>query len=65
MPVMTLDIAKATKEQKEALVKELVTVFAKIINMPEETIYVFINEYDTDNVGVCKKLLSELKKEKA
>lgn len=65
MPVMTLDIAKATKEQKGALVKELVTVFAKIINMPEETIYVFINEYDTDNVGVGKKLLSELKKEKA
>lgn len=65
MPVMTLDIAKATKEQKEALVKELVPVFAKIINMPEETIYVFINEYDADNVGVGQKLLSELKKEKA
>ena len=45
MPVMRLDIAHATKEQKDELVKELVPVFAKIIKMPEETIYVFINEY--------------------
>ena len=65
MPVMRLDIAHATKEQKDELVKELVPVFAKIIKMPEETIYVFINEYDAENVGVGHKLLSELKKEKS
>lgn len=64
MPVMRLDIAHATKEQKEALVKELTPIFAKIINMPEETIYTFINEYETDNVGVGHKLLSEIHKGK-
>lgn len=64
MPVMRLDIAHATKEQKEELVKELVPVFAKIIKMPEETIYVFINEYDAENVGVGHKLLCDLHKDK-
>ena len=61
---MRLDIANATKEQKDELVKELVPVFAKIIKMPEETIYVFINEYDTENVGVGHKLLCDLHKDK-
>ena len=64
MPVMRLDIAHATKEQKDELVKELVPVFAKIIKMPEETIYVFINEYDAENVGVGHKLLCDLRKDK-
>ncbi|MBR1601596.1 MAG: tautomerase family protein, partial [Alphaproteobacteria bacterium] len=44
------------------LVKELVPIFAKIIKMPEETIYVFINEYDAENVGVGHKLLCDLHK---
>ena len=57
---MRLDIANATKEQKDELVKELVPVFAKIIKIPEETIYVFINEYDAENVGVGHKLLCDL-----
>ena len=43
---------------------ELMPVFAKIIKIPEETIYVFINEYDAENVGVGHKLLCDLHKDK-
>ncbi len=60
MPVMTLETAKLTKAQKKALVKELAPLFAKIIKMPEETIYTFIKENEADNVGVGQKLLSEM-----
>ena len=61
MPVMTLETAKLTQKQKKALVQELVPLFAKIINMPEETIYTFIKENEGDNVGVGQNLLSEMR----
>ncbi|WP_213996641.1 tautomerase family protein, partial [Tepidanaerobacter syntrophicus] len=36
MPVITIDGGKMTKEQKAALVKELVSAASKILEIPEQ-----------------------------
>ncbi|MBE5101601.1 4-oxalocrotonate tautomerase DmpI [Priestia aryabhattai] len=59
MPVITIEAAKLTKEQKGKLVKELTTSAANIMNLPEQTFYVFIKENEKENIGVAGQLLSD------
>lgn len=59
MPVITIEAVKLTKEQKRNLVKELTTSAANIINLPEQTFYVFVKENEKDNIGVAGQLLSD------
>lgn len=59
MPVITIECAKVSKEQKEQLVKEIVTVASKIFNLPEQGFITFIKENGYDNIGNGTILLSE------
>jgi 4-oxalocrotonate tautomerase len=59
MPVITIEAAKLTKEQKRNLVKELTTSAENIMNLPEQTFYVFVKENEIDNIGVAGQLLSD------
>lgn len=59
MPVITLEAAKLTKEQKSQLAKELTEAAAKIMGSPKEALYVFLKENELDNVGVGGELLSD------
>ncbi|KQU25061.1 MULTISPECIES: 4-oxalocrotonate tautomerase DmpI [Priestia] len=59
MPVITIEAAKLTKEQKRRLVKELTTSAANIMNLPEQAFYVFVKENEKDNIGVAGQLLSD------
>ena len=59
MPVITLEAAKLTKEQKQQLTKEFTESAARITGVPESVFYVFIKENDLDNVGVGGQLLSD------
>lgn len=59
MPVITLEAAKLTKEQKQQLTKEFTESAARIMGSPESVFYVFIKENDLDNVGVGGQLLSD------
>lgn len=65
MPVITIEVAEATRKQKSRIAKEMTKALAKIIRMPEETIFVFIKENAADNVGVGGKLLSDLRERAA
>jgi len=58
MPVITIEAVKLTKEQKRNLVKELTTTAAKIINVPEQIVTVYLKENELDNIGVGGQLLS-------
>ena len=62
MPVITVEAASLDMEQKRRLASELTDVAARILGMPEETIYVFLKENPQENIGVGGKLLSEAKK---
>lgn len=59
MPVITLEAARLTREQKQKLAKELTERAAKIMNTSPSAIYVFLKENELDNVGVSGKLLSD------
>ncbi len=59
MPVITLEAASLSKEQKQRLAKEFTESAARIMNMPEEAFYVFLKENSLENVGVGGKLLSD------
>ncbi|KNF10094.1 hypothetical protein CLPU_1c02590 [Gottschalkia purinilytica] len=59
MPVITIESPKITKEQKSALVKELVSKASEVLNIPEQAFVTVIRENDLDNVGNGTKLLSD------
>lgn len=59
MPVITLEAAQLSKEQKQQLAKELTASAARIMKMPEEAFYVFLKENALDNVSVGGKLQSD------
>ena len=58
MPVITIEISKITKEQKEQLVKELVTKASEILQIREDAFYTYIHENEKDNIGIGTKLRS-------
>lgn len=64
MPLITIEIGPVTKEQKAALVKELVTKASEITHAPEESFLTFIKENPFDNVGNGTRLLSEIMNER-
>lgn len=59
MPVITLEGAKLTKEQKSKLVKELTASAAKIMNASEQAFIVLLKENEKENIGVGGQLLSD------
>ncbi|NGY85218.1 4-oxalocrotonate tautomerase [Bacillus megaterium] len=56
MPVITIEAAKLTKEQKGKLVKELTTSAANIMNLPEQASLCFRKGKRKDNIGVVGQL---------
>ncbi|SFM10350.1 4-oxalocrotonate tautomerase [Paenibacillus sp. 1_12] len=64
MPVITLNSAKLSKGQKGELIKELTAAAAKIMNIQEQSYYVFLKEHEMDNLGVGGQFLAEYLKDK-
>ncbi len=59
MPVITLEGAKLSKEQKNQLVEEFTASAARIMNTPEEAFVVLLKENEKENIGVGGQLLSD------
>ncbi|AIY07102.1 4-oxalocrotonate tautomerase DmpI [Paenibacillus polymyxa] len=59
MPVITIEAAKLTKEQKRKLVKDLTTSASTIMNIPEQAFFVFVRENELDNIGVAGRILAD------
>lgn len=59
MPIITIEAAHPTKEQKERLVVELTKKAAEILNTHESGFYVLIKENDIENWGVGGKPLAQ------
>ncbi|SFB63012.1 4-oxalocrotonate tautomerase [Cohnella sp. OV330] len=59
MPVITIEAAKLTMEQKRSLAKELTASASKIMNVSEQALYVFIKENETENIGVAGQLIAD------
>lgn len=61
MPVITLEISKLNRGQKQQLVREMTQTVVNVTKLPPETVTVFLKENDLDNIGFGGKLLSEPK----
>ena len=61
MPVITIEAAKLTKEQKAVMTKEMTETALRVMNLPPQAFYVFIKENELDNIGVGGTLLSDKK----
>lgn len=61
MPVITIEAAKLTKEQKAVITKEMTETTSRVMNLPSQAFYVFIKENESDNIGVGGILLSDKK----
>lgn len=59
MPVITMEAATLTKDQKQQLVQELTESAARITGVPKEAFIVLVKENPMDNIGVGGKLLSD------
>lgn len=62
MPVIKVEIAKTTKEKKTEIIEKLTITMSEITNIPAQAFTVYINEYDTDSIGVGGVPLSERNK---
>lgn len=59
MPYVNIRIAGTlTKEQKENISQGVTDVIAKEAQKPPETVLIFIDEVDRDNIAKAGKLLS-------
>ncbi|MBR1729378.1 MAG: 4-oxalocrotonate tautomerase family protein [Selenomonadaceae bacterium] len=63
MPIIQLEAAKVSKEQKEKLIADLTRVASENLGVPEEYFYVLIKENDLDNWGVGGKTLTKFLEE--
>ena len=62
MPVITVDAGILTKEQKEALARELTKSASDIMKLPPEVFITLLKENPYDNVAMGGELLSEKRK---
>ena len=51
MPFISLEIGKLTVEQKEALIKAYTEATVEIAKVPPESVLMFINEHELENIG--------------
>ncbi len=58
MPVIKLEISKLSAEKKQQLIEEFTKTASRITGIDEEAFVTFIQEYDTDNIGVGGEVLT-------
>ncbi|WP_438497083.1 4-oxalocrotonate tautomerase DmpI [Paenibacillus sp. IHBB 3054] len=59
MPVITIEAAKLSKEQKKMLVTEVTSSASSIMNVPESAFIVLVKENELENIGVAGQLLAD------
>lgn len=60
MPVITLEGAKISRAQKEALIQRLTKTASEIMNIPEQAFVVLLKENDPDNIGTGGEVLTKV-----
>ena len=60
MPVISMAMAETDKSKKEELIKRLSTAASEVTNLPLDAFTVLISEYESDNIGLGGKTLSNV-----
>lgn len=63
MPVINIELTRegVTREQKQALIKQVTDVITDVLNKDPQLTHVVIREIDTDNWGVGGEQISMLR----
>lgn len=61
MPVIKVEITKQTKEKKKEMIRKLTNTMSEVTGIPEQAFTVYINEYESESIGVGGLPLSEKK----
>ncbi|MDR2452877.1 MAG: tautomerase family protein [Candidatus Accumulibacter sp.] len=64
MPVIILEMAPLTTDQKRSLAAEMTECAARITGLPKEGFYVFIKENGLENVGVGGRLIADRERDR-
>ncbi|MDR1649358.1 MAG: tautomerase family protein [Synergistaceae bacterium] len=59
MPVITVEGAKLSFEQKRYLIESLTKIASVIMRVPEKNYIVLVKENDRDNIGLGGVMLSQ------
>lgn len=59
MPVIQVEISTLTKEKKKEIIEKITQTMSEVTNIPKQAFTVYINEHDTDSIGVGGVPLSE------
>jgi len=64
MPYVNIKITKedVTSKQKEELIEGVTILLQHVLNKKQATIFVIIDEVETDNWGIAGKQVSEIRK---
>ena len=61
MPVIKVEITKQTKEKKKEMIEKLTKTMNEVTGIPEQSFTIYINEYESESIGVGGLPLSERK----
>ncbi len=59
MPSITIQIAKLSVEKKKELIGKLTSAASEVTGIADEKFFVFVDEYDHDNIGVGGQSLAD------
>jgi 4-oxalocrotonate tautomerase len=59
MPSITIQLYKVSTEQKKALIDKVSRAAAEVTQIPVDKFFMYIDEYETDNIGVGGRTLTE------
>ena len=62
MPIVKIEMGKATRELKKELIEKLTDTLSQTTNMPKQSFTIIINEESAENLGIGGVQLSEMKK---
>jgi len=61
MPVIKVEITKQTKEKKKEMISKLTNTMSEVTGIPGQAFTIYINEYESESIGVGGLPLSEKK----
>ncbi|MET9886106.1 4-oxalocrotonate tautomerase DmpI [Streptomyces sp. NPDC006430] len=59
MPIVTIQQGPREVEQKRELVKKITEAFVEALEVPAESVYVWIQEYPAESWGAAGKLTAD------
>lgn len=61
LPIISLEIAKLSKEQKNELINEFTETASRITKLPKQSFVVLIKELPDENIGIGGESLEKIK----